>query len=111
MADNLVVVRGDTPQIVVGPVQREGVNVNLAGASAIMTVRRKLGATVEFTQTATFNTPDAEILVDLDAADTVNMAPGNYIYDIQLTESSGKITTFPDKGYGKFKLVADVTTP
>lgn len=111
MADNLVVVRGDTPTIRVGPVQREEVDVDLTGAAAVMTVRRKIGAAVEFAQTATFDIAEAYILVDLDAADTVNMSTGQYIYDIQLTEADGRITTFPSKGYGKFKLVPDVTTP
>ena len=115
MADNLVVVRGDTPQIRIGPVTREDVNgvdqdVDLTGASATLTVRRNLNSTTtEFTKTATFDVGNALILVDLLAANTSGMSPGLYIYDVQLTEASGRITTFPAKGYGKFKLVADVT--
>lgn len=109
MADNLVVVRGDTPMIRVGPVTRDDVEVNLTGASAIMTVRRKFGAPVEFTRTATFDVPNAYILVTLQEANTLNMTPGSYIYDVELTESDGTITTFPSKGYGKFTLKADVT--
>jgi hypothetical protein len=109
MADNLTVVRGDTPTIRVGPVTRDDVEVDLTGASATMTVRRSVGATTEFTQSATFDLDDAYILVELDAADTSGMTPGAYIYDVQLTEADGTITTFPTRGYGKFKLVPDVT--
>lgn len=110
----LKMTRGDTPTIRVGPVVRKdnaGVDqlVNLTGASAKMTVRQSIGSAQLFQVVATFDVANGYILCKPSAANTLALAPGNYVYDVELTEADGTITTFPAKGNEKLVLQADVT--
>lgn len=111
----LSMVRGDTPTFRVGPVQRLDENdvlqdVDLTGASGTMTVRDRLGGSVLFTVTAAFDEVNAYVLCQPADTDTADLDPSNnYVYDIQIEESDGTITTFPEKGYGKFRLRRGVT--
>jgi hypothetical protein len=111
----LKMTRGDTPTFRVGPVQRPDENdvlqdVDLTGASGTMTVRDKLvGGSVLFTVAATFDTVNAFVLCQPLEADTADATPGNYVYDVQVEESDGTITTFPEKGHGKLRIQRGVT--
>ena len=108
--------RGDTPTFRVGPVTRPDEDdveqlVDLAGASATMTVRRSLSAAVAFDVAATFDTVNGYILCQPLDTDTEDLDLGTYVYDVQLEEADGTKTTFPEKGYGKLVLQPDVTHP
>lgn len=105
----LKMTRGDTPTIKVGPVVRDNVLVNLTGASAKLSVRKSLTSAVLFQVTATFDVPNGYIKCKPSAANTLALEPGNYVYDVELVEADGTITTFPAKGNEKLILQADVT--
>jgi hypothetical protein len=111
----LKMTRGDTPTFRTGPVQRLDEDdvlqdVDLTGASGVMTVRDKLvGGSVQFTVTATFDEVNAFILCQPLEADTADLTPGNYVYDVQCEEADGTITTFPEKGHGKLVIRRGVT--
>ncbi len=110
MASSIEVTRGDTPTIRVGPITRDGTEVDLTGASATMTARRTLNSAVAFSTTdAEFDIDDAYVLVHLVEDDTEGLTPGKYVYDVEVIEADGTKTTFPEGGSGRLKLKADVT--
>lgn len=106
--------RGDSPTYRIGPVQRLDENdvlqdVDLTDATSLMTVRKRLGAAVEFTVVGTLDVVNAFVLVQPLTTDSEDMTPGNYVYDVEVTESDGTVTTFPEKGWGKLVLQPDVS--
>ena len=50
--------------------------------------------------------PIDTLMLELDPGDTKNLAFGTYIYDVQLTQENGDVTTFITAS--KFKITAEV---
>lgn len=65
--------------------------LNLTGYQVNAQMRKWSGSSVAITFTSTIQIPRTEgkILISLSSADTTNIKPGRYIYDIVITDSFG----------------------
>jgi len=106
--------RGDTLQFDALWAQGNGDPVDLTGYTAKMQVRPQTenGAPVLDLSTGgsgiTLGGASGTILVTAPAATTRAIAPGEYVYDLELTSPTGVVTTIVA---GTFTLFADVTRP
>lgn len=112
MAKITKVKRGDTHSIVLN-VANAGVAVDLSGYTVFFTVNASniptddSAAVISKTVTLpTPSTPLGQVVITLLPADTTNLIPGTFYYDIQLKDLSGNITS-TDQDI--FTLVADIT--
>ncbi|MGH8984912.1 MAG: hypothetical protein ACRDY6_13700 [Acidimicrobiia bacterium] len=114
MPDHLDIIRGDTPTIRLGPIRRNGANVNLTGATTLaLTVKQLIADAGHVFQKAgtlkTVETTNDSVEFVLASADTDGLTPGDtLVYDIQIVEANGTKTTFPKGGPGTLLIVADV---
>lgn len=86
--------------------------INLAGYTARMQVRASVDAEDFLVELTTENNRiviDAEqgsVLLAISAADTAELTPGSYKYDLELISASGRVYC---PIYGSFKVKAEVT--
>ena len=110
MAD-LDAVRGDTNEYEVA-VTRDAAVLDLQGATLKFTVKRDLGDADAVFQKAIWtgitvtDAPNGACTLTIDPADTSALpAPRAFHYDLELTESDGRVTTV---AIGLLRLAADV---
>lgn len=121
MPDHIDLIRGDTPKIRVGPVRRPDASgtlqpVNLTGATGKLTAKQALAdadVNAVFQKSGvvtTILTANDGMEFALDAADTAGLTVGDeLLWDAQITEAGGTVTTFPKHGPGTFLIVGDIT--
>lgn len=86
--------------------------VDVTGSSCVLTVKASTaaGAVVLVSKAGgIINAPgtDGQIRITLEPADTENLTPGKFVYDVQVTLSGGEVyTVLKDE----FEIRADVTT-
>lgn len=84
--------------------------IDLTGATARMMVRKSYYMTPKITKVATVDGPAGSVLFDFDPLDTEGLVTTgsqvDFIFDVELTGSSGDITTIQD---GKFIVKQAVT--
>ena len=107
---NLEMFRGDTKTINL-TVSSNGVAVNLTGATVRLTVKTSVtdedvAAVLQKTVTTHTVPLDGETSIVIAPADTNAVTPAVYVYDVQLKQSSGAISTLL---FGEFRINADVT--
>lgn len=103
---NIVIKRGDTWDRVYTLQDSDGNPVSLVGATVLVQVRRRPGSTVEISldtvpAISITGAGNNQILVFY----TVDIAAGDYQWDLQVTYSSGKVRTYLS---GSFKVVDDI---
>ncbi len=88
--------RGDTKEVKVTITKADGSPFDLTGATITFTMKKDdtdPDAEAVIQKTAVISTPaSGEALLTLTATDT-NQDTGEYFYDFQLVDSSGKVTT------------------
>lgn len=111
MAKITGVIRGDTHTINL-TITNNGTPLNITGYTVFFTVNAEKepstdsAAVISKTVTSHSDPTNGETIISLSAADTTNVAPGTYWYDIQLKDGSGNITSFRKD---RFVLVSDIT--
>jgi hypothetical protein len=113
---NLQAVRGDT-NIYDVTVLRQNVPVNLTGAKMWFTAKSdprsgdpvaaiSLNSTEDIYQVTPVDLPHGKFQVKLNPTDTDTLAADAYIYDVQIVETDGVVTTIAS---GVLHIVQDVT--
>jgi hypothetical protein len=111
---SITLVRGDTEHLRVTVTDADGDTVNLTGADAWFTVKRRVAdpddrAAIALRMGAGIEVEDAPggvLIVTLTATETDDMVPGVYRYDVQVRDANGRISTVAD---GRLVLRSDVT--
>ena len=68
----------------------QGDAINLTGYSASSQVRKSYYSTTAYEFTANISDPvTGEITLSMPAANTANMSPGRYVYDVLITSGAG----------------------
>ena len=71
----------------------QGDAINLTGYSASSQVRKSYYSTTAYEFTANISDPvTGEITLSMPAANTANMSPGRYVYDLKITDPEDVIT-------------------
>lgn len=112
---NVEIYRGDNRTFKIIAKDADGAVVNITGATAIFSVKKKLIDAAYIFQKTTANPAqisiteptDGELEVYILPADTQEETPGDYEYDCQLT-TSGNVYTIV---IGRFKIHSEVTRP
>lgn len=95
--------RGDTHAVTVRLAYDDGTPYELAEGDVLdLTVRRRLSS-----EAAVVRKTGASPLFTFAPSDTRDLAPGTYVYDVQLTQADGTVTTVV--GPSDFVLGGDVT--
>jgi len=102
---------GDDFPYIVTITDSDGVAVDLTGYTFYMTIKKKKSdpdAIAIFKKTVTSIPQAAEgiVTITVDRADTLNIQPGIYPYDIKYKDSTGDIRTVI---YGNFTIIQGVT--
>jgi hypothetical protein len=106
--------RGDTRAIQI-TLKSNGTAVSVVGFSALLTISTEKdppdATTLVYQATGTpANSPATDGVIAFDFSDFASqspqLVPGNYFYDIQITDAGGLLST-PVKG--KFKIEQDIT--
>lgn len=115
--------RGDNYSYQITALDEDSAAINLTGASITFSVKTDVGAGSYSFQCTTAGgdvvlvTPASGIFrVDIAPADTQSLAPGDYVWDAQITLSGGEVYTVPrtatgDPEVGVLTIVAEVTRP
>ena len=87
-----------------------GVKVDLSNYAIKMQVRKNYGGTliVEFSDTNGRITVDSneDVTLALTAAETTNLPPGKYVYDLEITSGASKVHRLLE---GEFVITPEVT--
>mgnify|MGYP007071576780 CR=1 FL=1 len=107
--------RGDSKTFDLTFTSSNGTTLNITGYTIFFTVKNKnsyynefndSSALVSVNVTSHTNATSGLSQVNISPSDTSTIAPGTYIYDMQLKDATGKVLTFIG---GNFVLVPDVT--
>jgi len=102
--------RGDTKTINLTITDEDGGAVNLTGAEVWLTVKAAVAdpdpGILQKKVTTHVLPLEGKTSVTIDPADTDSVAPADYLYDVQLKQSGGIISTLLE---GSFKIRADIT--
>lgn len=102
--------RGDNEEITLVYKDDSGVVIDITGATAKTEFRQFIGGSVILTKTATIDGAAGEMVFSFTTSDTIALATNNtvsrYVYDIELTDVSGVVTTLLA---GSVTVQADVT--
>mgnify|MGYP003352637453 CR=1 FL=1 len=83
---NLVIDQGATFSTTINVEDTNGVAVNLSGYTANSQIRKSYYSTTANSFTATVTgTANGEITISMTAANTANLNPGRYLYDLLIT--------------------------
>jgi hypothetical protein len=94
--------RGDTGKLAVNLMVGDAPYVFQSGDTGLFTVKKRIGD-----DEIVFQKEMADGAFLLEPADTKDLVPGSYRYDMQVTLSSGEVYTV---AMGKYKLLPDITT-
>lgn len=87
---NLAIDQGTTYNLTLTVNDETGSARNISGFSARGQLRRSYYSTSNVQFTATIDNPsDGEIDISLTSAETANLKPGRYVYDVELTSNAG----------------------
>lgn len=108
--DTVQIIRGDTTQFELTFRDKDGVLIDLSGSTVFFTVKRRINDldvnAVIAKEISVFDDPEEGVaIVELSPEDT-DIRRGSYIYDVQLVEGDGTITS---SYVGKFLCAQDVT--
>lgn len=113
MLPKITVTRGTDFTIPLTFKQSNGSALNLTGCTVYMTAKKKsdndnLDASAAFRKDVSIHTNAVGGLTEVAGvpADTVNASPGDYIYDLEVVDTAGRVTSF---GQGKFTLEGEIT--
>lgn len=102
--------RGDTKPITIKLKDSAGAAIDVTGYAGVLTVDPTKApvdnTTKVFDAPATLTGTPADGLLVFDMSAIVTLPPGNYYYDIQVTDASGFICTVVT---GRFKTTQDIT--
>ena len=89
---NLVIDQGADYDKTVNLSDGDGTNLNLTGYTCLAQIRKHYTSTtaVDFTVGFSADRSDGNINLTLTDVQTAAMAPGRYVYDVSLTDASGK---------------------
>lgn len=91
---NLEMVRGDTERLTVSREDASGDAVPFEiGDAVYLTVKTSPDTTYKAFQVTVTSFTDGKAIVEITPALTSGLDTGRYVYDVQLTEASGDITT------------------
>jgi hypothetical protein len=94
---DITIVAGDDYILTLVYKDNAGVIIDITSGSARMMVRKSYYSTPVITKVATIDGPLGEMVFDFDPADTNSLvtllSKQIYIYDVELTEANGDITT------------------
>lgn len=106
-------IRGDSRNITVTFLQSDGVTpIDLTGGTVFFTVNATQNPTDDTSaaiakKVTSFTSPTSGVAtISLTNADTQNIAPGTYYYDVQLKDASGN---FVSSKQDQFIVIADTT--
>ena len=77
------------------------------GDTLYFTVKKNIRDTEKILQKVLTDFPGGKAIIEIHSSDTSLLSPGKYVYDIQLTKSSGSVTTLIPPS--DFILEGDVT--
>jgi hypothetical protein len=70
----------------------DGVPVNLTGFSAAGQIRKHYSSSNAVSFSITLSPSTGTVVLDLSANTTANLVAGRYVYDVELTDTSGRIS-------------------
>lgn len=105
-------IRGDTREINVTFLDSNNDAIDLTGGTVFFTVsissqpKNDADALIEKEVTSFSSPSTGQATIVLDSADTNDMTPSTYFYDLQFVSSSGVVISQPR---ARFKLIGDIT--
>lgn len=108
--EDLIIRRGDTTTIVVA-ITADGAPMDITDYTVRFVVKRDYTSVVAvITKTTSSgivltNPTAGELTITLAPADTEDLSPGTYYYDLELTSSTGSVGTYL---WGKLTIEADI---
>ena len=89
----MLIEQGATFSTVVNVVDSAGAAVNLTGYSASSQMRKSYYSSTKQDFTVSVTSPvSGEITMSMSAANTSNLTPGRYVYDVEIDDGAGEIT-------------------
>lgn len=98
----IVMTRGDSGSFSFSPKDEKGEAIDLSKCELIFSVKSSYDATDYAIQ----HKVQADGIVTIDHKDTQSLAAGKYVWDIEMTQPSGQVSTL---GPGVLKINPDVT--
>jgi hypothetical protein len=105
MSTNLIMTRGDTFSVTLNLKDGDGNDVVRVPGDIVYFTVKKSTSTADIVTQKTLQYNESQLTINPD--DTKEIDPGNYLYDIQLTKSTGEVYTLVKPS--AFTVRADVT--
>lgn len=98
---NIFIDQGSDYSNIITVASSTGAPLNLTGYTVAAQIRKSFSSTISYNFTSTvYNTLDGKIRLQLSAADSNNIPPGRYLYDVEITSTTG----------GKTRVVEGIVT-
>ena len=89
---NIIIDQGTDFSTAINLTDSSGVNLNLTGYSAASQIRKTFSSSNSTAFTCTLTTANSTLTLALNNSVTAAMSPGRYVWDPELTNSSGTIS-------------------
>ena len=104
----VTMVRGDSETITVSCVDGNGNAVQfIEGDTIYFTIKKTIDTAEKILQKVIKEFIDGSAIIEIEHADTANIEPGTYMYDIQYNDQFGKVSTIIKPNL--FKIEGDIT--
>lgn len=111
--ERITLIRGDSAFISVGCVDENDVAIPLVAPTDViyLTIKRSVGDMTKVLQKKIITFQNGKAEIELTPTDTKDIAPGDYVYDVQLNKMEGELVkrTFTIIEPNAFIVVGDVT--
>lgn len=107
---DIIMIRGDDDSLLVAMKKKKtGDKVDFVdGDTVYLTVKNSINTDKKVLQKIVTEFDDGQALIIFEPSDTENLRPQEYVYDVQLTDANGIVTTIIDPE-SRFTIKGDVT--
>ena len=89
---NITIDQGTTFSTTIDVTNEDGLAIDLTGYTGAAQMRKHYTSTTAYTFTVTIAALSGEVTLSMTANATVNIAPGRYMYDCELTDNTGTVS-------------------